>query len=118
MISSEQARAFADDWIASWNAHDLERILAHYTPAFSMTSPFIVEVAGEASGTLHGREAVGAYWNKALARMPDLCFELIGVYRSMNSVVIHYRNQAGRVGAESFSFDANGLVHSAVAHYA
>lgn len=116
-ITAEQAQAFADDWIASWNAHDLARILAHYTADFSMTSPFIAQIAGELSGTLHGHEAVGAYWAKALERTPDLRFELIGVYRSMNSVVIHYRNQTGRVGAESFLFSRDGLVHVAIAHY-
>lgn len=117
MISAEQAQHFAEDWIASWNAHDLPRILAHYTVDFSMTSPFIVQIADEPSGTLKGRETVSAYWAKALERMPDLRFELMGVYRSMNSVVIHYRNQAGRIGAESFQFDRDGLVHTAVAHY-
>ena len=117
MISAEQAQHFAEDWIASWNAHDLARILAHYTADLSMTSPFIVQIAGEPSGTLKGREAVGAYWAKALERMPDLRFELMGVYRSMNSVVIHYRNQLGRIGAESFQFDRDGFVHTAVAHY-
>lgn len=118
VIGAEQAQGFAEDWIASWNAHDLPRILAHYTSDFSMTSPLIVEIAGEASGMLRGHAAVGAYWGKALARTPDLRFELIGVFRSMTSVVIHYRNQAGRLGAESFVFDGNGLVQSAVAHYA
>lgn len=117
VITTEQAQRFAEDWIAAWNAHDLPRILTHYTADFAMTSPFIVQIADEPSGTLKGREAVGAYWSKALARMPDLRFELLGVFRSIDSVVIHYRNQAGRLGAESFSFDHEGLVHAAIAHY-
>lgn len=82
-----------------------------------MISPFIVEIAGEASGTLKGHEAVGAYWAEALARMPELHFELLGVFRSMDSVVIHYRNHAGRLGAEIFQFDREGFVRSAIAHY-
>lgn len=117
MISVERANHFAQDWIASWNAHDLPRILSHYAPDFSMTSPFIVEIAGEPSGTLRGHDAVGAYWARALQRMPDLRFELLGVFRSMQSVVIQYRNQAGRLAAESFQFNRDGLVHTAVAHY-
>ena len=82
MISAERAAHFAQDWIASWNAHDLERILSHYAPDFSMTSPLIVQFAGEPGGTLQGREAVGAYWAAALQRMPDLRFELLGVFAS------------------------------------
>ena len=30
-IDADFARAFAANWIAAWNAHDLERILEHYT---------------------------------------------------------------------------------------
>ena len=28
------ARTFAEEWVAAWNAHDLERILAHYSDEF------------------------------------------------------------------------------------
>ena len=42
MISSHAAERFADDWIAAWNAHDLEKILSHYTDDFEMSSPVIV----------------------------------------------------------------------------
>jgi hypothetical protein len=118
VIGEAQAQHFAEDWVASWNAHDLERILSHYTADFSMTSPLIVQIAGEASGTLKGHAAVGAYWRKALERIPDLRFELLGIFRSVDSVVLHYRNQAGRLSAESFRFNADGKVHTAVAHYA
>jgi ketosteroid isomerase-like protein len=38
---------FASDWIAAWNSHDLDRILAHYEDDFEMTSPLIVALVGE-----------------------------------------------------------------------
>ena len=41
MITRGQAEKFARDWIESWNAHDLDRILAHYTAGFEMSSPYI-----------------------------------------------------------------------------
>lgn len=117
MITADAAQHFAEEWIAAWNAHDLPRILSHYADDFSMTSPFIPDLVGEASGTLHGKDAVGAYWGKALSRMPDLRFELLGVFRSMGSVVIHYRNQSGRLAAEVCELNAAGLVQRSVAHY-
>ena len=61
------AEHFAADWIEAWNAHDLNRILSHYEDDFEMSSPVIVQMAGEPSGTLRGKAAVGAYWRKALA---------------------------------------------------
>ena len=76
VITPEFAQRFADEWIAAWNAHDLERILAHYEDDFEMSSPVIVAIGGEPSGRLRGKAAVGAYWSAALKRMPDLHFEL------------------------------------------
>jgi SnoaL-like domain len=75
MIDKKFAEYFARDWIDSWNSHDLERILAHYSDQFEMSSPVIIQVAGEPSGTLKGKDAVGAYWAKALSLIPDLRLE-------------------------------------------
>lgn len=116
MISSEFARHFAEDWVAAWNAHDLERILAHYSDDFEMSSPIIIQLAGEPSGVLHGKEAIGAYWRTALTKVPDLHFDLIAVMAGVNSVVLHYRGHRG-LAAEIFYFNADGKVVKAAAHY-
>lgn len=114
-------RAFADhfaaEWVAAWNAHDLPRILSHYADDFTMRSPYIVQIAGEPSGTLRGKAAVGAYWAAALARMPDLRFELVDVLVGMGSVTLYYRGARG-MAAEVFEFDEHGQVARASAHYA
>lgn len=39
MIDREWALEFARDWIESWNSHDMDRILSHYTDDFEMSSP-------------------------------------------------------------------------------
>jgi hypothetical protein len=109
---------FSNEWIAAWNAKDLDAVLAHYTDDFEMSSPFIAQVAGVASGTLKGKPAVRAYWEAALARMPGLHFEHIATMRGVDSVVIHYRGPGGRLSAEVFVFDASGRVSKAMAHYA
>jgi hypothetical protein len=95
MIDKEFAEHFAADWIESWNAHDLERVLAHYTNDFEMSSPVIVQIAGEPSGTLKGKEAVGAYWAKALELIPDLRFELIATLTGVNSITLYYKGVKG-----------------------
>jgi ketosteroid isomerase-like protein len=61
-MNNSFAEHFASDWIDSWNSHDLSRILSHYADDFTMTSPKIIQLADEPSGTLHGKAAVGAYW--------------------------------------------------------
>ena len=117
MIETNFADHFAADWIAAWNAQDLERILSHYADDFEMSSPVIVRIAGEPSGTLKGKQAVGAYWAKALQLMPDLRFELIATLVGVNSITLYYRGARGPA-AEVFHFNHEGQVAKAFAHYA
>ena len=117
-MDEKLANAFARDWIEAWNAHDLDRVLSHYTDDFEMCSPMISQLLGEHSGTLRGKSAVGAYWLRALQAVPDLKFELITVLVSVRSLVIYYKGARGRLSAEVFNFDSTGQIVKAVAHYA
>jgi len=116
-MDSKVAANFATEWIAAWNAHDLPRVLSHYTDDFEMTSPKIVQIAGEPSGRLVGKAAVGAYWATALARNPDLHFELIAAMHGIDSVVLHYRGVGGQLVAEVLYFNSGGMVTRACANY-
>jgi ketosteroid isomerase-like protein len=117
MISEEHARAFAHEWIDSWNSHDLDRIMSHYADDFQMTSPFIVKLMNEPAGTIKGKENVRAYWAQALQRLPDLHFELIEVLKSVDSITICYHAVLGKRAAEVLFFDREGKVKQAIAHY-
>ena len=112
------AKFFANEWIAAWNAHDLDRILSHYDDNFEMTSPIIVQLLGAPAGTLQGKTKVRAYWQKALSLMPDLKFELLSVLIGVNSITVNYLGARGRQSAEIFYFGTNRQVIKAVAHYA
>jgi ketosteroid isomerase-like protein len=90
MIDREVAQNFAQEWIESWNSHDLDRIVYHYSDSFEMTSPFIALMTGEPSASLQGKEKVAEYWKVALEKIPDLKFELIDVLFSVNSIIIYY----------------------------
>ena len=116
-ITREFAASFAAEWIAAWNAHDLPRVLSHYTDDFEMSSPFIIEIAGEPSGGLRGKENVRVYWQAALKGNSGLYFELLSVFMGAGSVVLHYRRNSGQPAAEVFFFNEHGLVYRAAAHY-
>jgi ketosteroid isomerase-like protein len=60
--SIDFAECFANDWIAAWNSHDLDRILAHYEDDFEMTSPLIVAFVGEPSGSTGKVRAAFAHY--------------------------------------------------------
>lgn len=117
MMNRAFAERFAAHWIDAWNRHDLEKILSHYSDDVAMSSPYIVELAGEPSGTLTGKPAVKRYWSTALQKMPDLRFELIDVLVGVSSIVIHYRGVRG-LATEVFYFNDEGKVKQAFAHYA
>lgn len=112
------AEHFASDWTSSWNAHDLDKVLSHYADDFEMSSPVIVQLTGEPSGTLRGKAAVGAYWKKALSLIPNLYFEPISVLAGFGSLTIYYKGPRGRLAAEAFPFGVGQNVVRAFAHYA
>jgi ketosteroid isomerase-like protein len=117
MISIEQAQQFAREWLEAWNSHDLDRLMSHFTEDFQMTSPFIVTLMNEPTGTITGKAKVRAYWAQALERIPALHFDLIEVLASVDSITICYHAVLGKRAAEVIFFDGNGKVRRAVAHY-
>jgi hypothetical protein len=107
---------FCNDWIAAWNAHDLERILSHYRDDVRFTSPFAAR-AGAPDGVLHGLPALRSYFEQALATYPDLHFEAIAALTGIDSVALHYRSVEGREAIEVMHLDQRGRVHRVCAHY-
>ena len=102
--------ALRREWIAAWNSHDLERVLALYADDSEMTSDRIPALGFDASGTLRGKESLRAYWGKALALLPNLHFELIDTYVSPDSVVVFYRNERGARICEYLRLNAAGRI--------
>ena len=115
MLDNGFADAFARDWIEAWNDHDLERLLSHSADGCEMASPVIREIAGEVSGTLTGKAAVGAYWANALTRLPELCFEWLTTLIGVNRITRYYRGPRG-LAAEVFHFGPAGNVIKAYPH--
>ncbi|HJV49800.1 MAG TPA: nuclear transport factor 2 family protein [Geothrix sp.] len=96
--------AFSRHWLAAWNAHDLEAVLTHFEEDVVFTSPVATQILDGSAGVIHGKAALRAYWTRALARIPDLHFELLGVYAGVQSLVLHYRNQKGGLVCEVLHF--------------
>jgi ketosteroid isomerase-like protein len=111
MLSESGAREFAAEWIAAWNAHDLERILGHYTDDFEMQSPFILTTMGVTTGSLKGKAAVRPYWQRALAAQPLLRFELRDILVGVDTIALYYLSTTrNRMVAEVLRFNAEGRV--------
>ncbi|MDX1433478.1 MAG: nuclear transport factor 2 family protein [Gammaproteobacteria bacterium] len=105
MLDRRFAVDFAQEWIDAWNAHDLDRILAHYADDFTMSSPLVIERLGRDDGTIRGKEALAEYWRPSLSLEPPLVFELVDVLVGIDQMTIYYRNVGRRVVAETLTFD-------------
>ncbi|MEX0309386.1 MAG: nuclear transport factor 2 family protein [Tateyamaria sp.] len=105
--------AFAIAWEAAWNSHDLDRILGHYAEDVVFRSHKAMRLVGH--GELHGKDALRAYWTRALEAQPDLSFVVVDVLHGHGMVVITYRNQRNVLAAETLRFGPDGLVVEASA---
>ncbi len=99
------ARTFVNRWVTDWNSHDLEAVLGHYHHDAVFTSPVALRVLPESGGVLRGRDQLRHYWATALARVPDLHFEIVTHYTGVDTLVINYRNQKGGLVNEVLTFD-------------
>jgi hypothetical protein len=113
-----QAQQSAQEWIAAWNAHDLEAIMEHYADNIEFSSPFIVKAMDISNSTIRGKENLRGYFQKALENNPQLHFELYTVFVRVNSVTLHYLSRSRNLlAAEVLFFDEEGKIVKGAAHY-
>ena len=117
-MTEADAQRFALEWAESWNSHDLDRILSHYSEDVEVTSPLMETVLGPGRVSVRGKQALREYWGPALARYPDLQFVVFRAYAGLNSLVLHYQSVQGLVAAECMEFDDQGAVRRVLSHYA
>lgn len=102
-------KTFAESWLAAWNAHDLDVVLSHFDDDVVFTSPVAAQLLDGSDGVLRGKAELRDYWTRGLNLIPDLRFEVVGVYAGVSTVVVNYRNQKGGLVCEVLHF-RDGLV--------
>lgn len=116
-INNEWGKTFAQEWIESWNAHDLDRILSHYSDDIEMKSPLIIERLKKSGGYLKGKDEVKAYWQIGVNSTPPLKFELIDILLGVDTLTIYYRSVGRRVVAETLEFNNEGKISRGIVHW-
>jgi ketosteroid isomerase-like protein len=106
-MDHETASDLAERWKRDWNAHDLDALLDHFTEDVVFTSPIAARVIEGSGGVIRGKAALRDYWSVALAKVPDLRFEVVGVYSGVDVVVINYRNHLGHLVNEVLLLDGD-----------
>ena len=107
MIDRAEAQSFAASWLEAWNAHDLDAVLSHFADDAVFTSPVAAKLFEGSEGIIRGKAALREYWREGLCRIPDLHFELLGLYVGQDTLVINYRNQSGGLVNEVLRFDGH-----------
>jgi len=100
---------FAAGWIAAWNSHDLNRVLALFDEEAVFASPLALRVCPESEGVVRGKPALRDYWSRALRERPTLAFNLTSLFAGIDTLVIGFRGEDGVERAEILQFRA-GLV--------
>ena len=117
MLTRDDATKLAEAWIAAWNAHDLEGILAHYEESVELTSPVAARMLGRPDGKVIGKVDLRAYFERGLEAFPDLHFSLLELFCGLNSMVLLYANQKGTRVGEFMELSPIGRVVRVVANY-
>jgi len=116
-VNKEEAWKLAKDWVAAWNAHDLDAIMTHYDDVVEVTSPVAARLLGNSDGKVLGKTNLRAYFQRGLEAFPELHFQLEEVLWGLDSVVLYYTNQQGRRTAEFMEVSSAGKVVRVVANY-
>ena len=109
IVSTPEPGAFAEEWAAAFNRRDIEAVLAHFQDNVVFTSPVAARVISGSGGVVRGKAALREYWSAAAELMPELHFDVLGVYQGQSVLVINYRNERGRLVSEVLEFE-DGLV--------
>ncbi|MGO4713307.1 nuclear transport factor 2 family protein [Bradyrhizobium sp. 2TAF24] len=102
--------ALGRDWVAAWNAGDLERVLKLYADDCEMSSTVAIRLGAAPDGIVRGKEALRRYWAHALAMITGLHFTLIDTFVSPDSLVVFYANERGQKICEYLRLNAAGKI--------
>jgi DNA integrity scanning protein DisA with diadenylate cyclase activity len=107
----QDVMVFLKDLDSSWNSHDLERILSHYSEDYMLVSPVVKRVLGIEDGTLVGKEAVRKWWRRVLDKVPDLKFSIIDIAENINSIAMVFKSSHNNKNVVSiFYFNDEGKI--------
>jgi len=116
-MMEEDARVFAEAWIAAWNSRDLDQIMAHYAKRVTLISPLVVRRGGRADGTLRGRKRLREYFEIGLRDVPELRFELRQVLVSPAGMAVVYARENGALVVETVSLNKGGKARRVRVYY-
>src|SRR6476659_2420560 len=119
-MTADDTRRIAERWLAAFNAHDVDRLVALYADDATHTSPKIRALHPETGGRLLGKEALAKWWRDANARLPNLRYEETALTADDTRVILEYvRHAPGEAPmpvCEAFDVRDGKIIASRVYH--
>jgi ketosteroid isomerase-like protein len=94
---------WTDEWVASWNRDDLEKLVSLYAENVELRAPF-AKIYAE-SGAVKGKAALRRYWEEYKRRMPNVTLQKVAVYTGHLALALHCVDSKGRHGIRTVLFD-------------
>ena len=118
--TSQTLVLLARQWLARFNARDLDGLLALYADDAVHVSPKLRDRQPETKGEIRGKAALRAWWADAMQRLPGLRYQEEHLTAMGNRVFMEYvrtvPGQADLLVAEVLVVDGGVIVESRVFH--
>ena len=92
------ARDMVNAWIESWNCHDLDGIMAHYSEDVVFEANTVATRWNRPDGTLRGAAELREHFRRGLDLAPSLHFDLEAVFTAPSGyAALYHRDNGNRV---------------------
>ncbi|SDL67305.1 nuclear transport factor 2 family protein [Nonomuraea jiangxiensis] len=110
-------RAHADAWLAAWNAHDLDAVMACYAEDVDFVAPTVERRWGRADGRLRGRPELRRHFQLGLELAPGLAFTEEALLTSPGGYALLYRRENANRVLDVVELDEHGRAARVRAYY-
>jgi NADPH:quinone reductase len=101
-------RSHADTWLAAWNAHDLDAIMACYSEEVDFVASTVVQRWGHNDGRLQGRAELRRHFELGLQLAPHLSFTEEAFLSSPVGYALLYRRENNNSVLDVVELDSSG----------
>jgi ketosteroid isomerase-like protein len=111
------ARTCAKEWVAAWNAHDLDQIMAHYAADVILEAQTVVSRWKKPDGRLVGKEELRKHFALGLQLSPQLKFTIEDIFLAPSGYALLYRRENGNRAIEAVTLNNEGLATRVTVYY-
>jgi ketosteroid isomerase-like protein len=116
-MDKEKLQQAARQWIDDWNQRNLEDVMAHYADDIEFYSPTVVRRWNIAEGKLAGKAMVEQHFRKGIEEVPGIQFEFHSILYGVESVILFYKRETGKLAADLVVFNDAGKVREVRSYY-